>query len=337
SEDTASWLEDADYNNELHTAVSDENGEYSFDNLATYVYKNGKYYLAGYKPFVVAHPNNAFFAATLYRVSSEDGLRNNDLKNYSLTASEEYLIVANMCDNQDADIPTDAVNVSNDAVRLNDLYYVVKYKDEFYDLITSKPVGEIDAGYHEYDEAKISGKVFDDINYDGYINTDEDTGKEDGFTEELKEAIRNSRFDKIIVTATGYYYDGNDKSWKQYRPNGEDSEATYTASVSAESEDGLFEITVPTKYTVNGQNYMAGFKLKVNMIPIDYHITKHMANGEDTTQNALLKASSSEYLLTKTNPNREYSGELKEELDGYVIVANPSDNASSPNIIRGYD
>ena len=52
SEDAASWLEDADYNNELHTAVSDENGEYSFDNLATYVYKNGKYYLAGYKPFV---------------------------------------------------------------------------------------------------------------------------------------------------------------------------------------------------------------------------------------------------------------------------------------------
>ena len=337
SEDAASWLEDADYNNELHTAVSDENGEYSFDNLATYVYKNGKYYLAGYKPFVVAHPNNAFFAATLYRVSSEDGLRNNDLKNYSLTASEEYLIVADMCDNQDADIPTDAVNVSNNAVRLNDLYYVVKYKDEFYDLITSKPVGEIDAGYHEYDDAKISGRVFDDINYDGYINTDEDTGKEDGFTEELKEAIRNSRFDKIVVTATGYYYDGNDKSWKQYRPNGEDSEATYTASVSAESKDGLFEITVPTKYTVNGQNYMAGFKLKVNMIPLDYHITKHMANGEDTTQNALLKASSSEYLLTKTNPNREYSGKLKEELDGYVIVANPSDNASSPNIIRGYD
>ncbi len=337
SDDAASWIEDADYNNEIHNAVSDENGDYSFDNLATYVYKNGKYYLAGYKPFVAAHPDNSFYAATLYRVSSEDGLRNNDLKNYSLTASAEYLIVADMCDNKDEDISTEAANISNDAVRLNDLYYVVKYRDKFYDIITSKAVEEIDAGYHEYDEAKISGRVFDDINYDGYINTDEETGKEDGFTEELKEAIRNSRFDEIIVTATGYYYDSSDKSWKQYRPNGEDSEATYTASVSAESEDGRFEITVPTKYTVNGQNYMAGFKLKVNMIPLDYHITKHMANGEDTTQNALLKVSSSEYLLTKTNPNREYSGELKEELEGYVIVANPSDNASSPNIIRGYD
>ena len=336
-DDAASWIEDADYNNENHSAVTDANGDYTFDDLETYIYRNGKYYLAGYKPFVAAHPDNAFFAATLYRVASKDGLRNNDLKNYSLTASDEYLIVADVCDHGNADISAEAANASSNAVSLNDLYYVVKYRDNFYDLITSKAIEEIDAGYHEYDEAKISGRVFDDINYDGFINTDEETGKEDGFTEELKEAIRNSRFDEIVVTATGYYFDSNDKKWKQYRPNGDDSEATYTASVSADSEDGMFEITVPTKYTVNGQNYMAGFKMKVNMIPLDYHITKHMANGEDTTQNALLKASSSEYLLTKTNPNRPYSGELKEELDGYVIVANPSDNASSPNIIRGYD
>ena len=38
-------------------------------------YKSGKYYLAGYKPFVAAHPDNSFYAATLYRVFLEDGFK----------------------------------------------------------------------------------------------------------------------------------------------------------------------------------------------------------------------------------------------------------------------
>ncbi len=46
---------------------------------------------------------------------------------------------------------------------------------------------------------------------------------------------------------------------------------------------------------------MAGFKAeKVNMIPLDYHITKHIANGEDTTQNALLKVKLITNIFNKT-------------------------------------
>ncbi|MDE7124291.1 MAG: hypothetical protein K2N83_02220, partial [Eubacterium sp.] len=335
SEDTGTWREDADFNNSSPVTASDSNGDYTFDNLATYVYKDGNYYLAGYKVFVVNHPNSSVYAATLYHSVSEENLRNSDLKNYALNETDEYAVIADTFNNGDSQIADSVTNISSAATLLNDLFYVVKYHENYYNLVTAKPVKEIDAGYHEYDVSAISGYVFDDINYDGIINTDEETGKEDGFTQELKESIQNSRFNEIVITAVGYYYDNGE--WKQYRPNGEDSSAEYTASVSADSEDGYFEISVPTKYTVNGQNYMAGYKLSVNMIPIDYHITKHLADGSNPDHNALIKETSSEYLLTKTITNYPYIGELKEEMDGYVIVANPSDNTSSPNIVAGYD
>ena len=138
----------------------------------------------------------------------------------------------------------------------------------------------------------------------------------------------------IVVKATAYYYDHG--QWKQHIDNA-GTPVIYTDVISASSTDGRYEIAVPTKINVEHKNYLAGYKLEVNMIPKGYHITKHKADGKVSDSNALIKEASAKYNITKTLAKRPYAGTIKEEMDGYVIPANPSDDPSSANIIGDYD
>ena len=324
SSGTENWVEDTTYTSPV--SVTDSNGEYNLDNLDTFVYKDGKYYLAGYKVYMAEDPDNTTYGPTLYGTYDPDTQRGSDLKNKELTKDDDYIIVADSCGNVSGQ---GTVNGSSAAKKVNELAHVTDYKDKYYDLVTSKDYEKLDAGYHAFEESTITGNVFEDYNYDGIINSSDD-GKADEFTQKIKDALGNKQ---MVVTATTYYYDNG--QWKQYLVSG--NAVTYTDIVDATSIDGKYEIEVPTQVTINNKNYLAGYKLQVDIIPDEYHVTKHKANGVVKNSNALIKENGGKYDITKTLASSPYAGTDKEEMDGYVIAAKPSTEPASATIIGDYD
>ncbi len=325
SDGKGKWTEDTTYTGPVCT--TDVQGDYLFDNLDSYIYKDGKYYLAGYKVYMAEEPDNSVYGITLYGQYNPDIQRGSDLKELELTKDDDYIIIAKHCGKVD---DSENINGISAAEKVGELAHVAAYKGNYYDLVTARAYEKLDAGYHLYPNATITGCAFEDYNYDGIMNSGKD-GKVDSFTDELKAALNGN---DIVVKATAYYYDHG--QWKQHIDNA-GTPVIYTDVISASSTDGRYEIAVPTKINVEHKNYLAGYKLEVNMIPKGYHITKHKADGKVSDSNALIKEASAKYNITKTLAKRPYAGTIKEEMDGYVIPANPSDDPSSANIIGDYD
>ena len=57
----------------------------------------------------------------------------------------------------------------------------------------------------------------------------------------------------------------------------------------------------------------------MDIIPDEYHVTKHKANGVVKNSNALIKENGGKYDITKTLASSPYTGTDKEEMDGYDI------------------
>ena len=64
SDGKGKWTEDTTYTGPVCT--TDVQGDYLFDNLDSYIYKDGKYYLAGYKVYMAEEPDNSVYGITLY-------------------------------------------------------------------------------------------------------------------------------------------------------------------------------------------------------------------------------------------------------------------------------
>lgn len=301
---TSKWIKDTDFNKE--NVTTDANGDYKFEDLDTYAYIEGQYYLAGYKVSVVTEPDRAVYGITLYRQETEG--RNSDLrKDLSLNESNEYIIIAD-----------ETKTPKNNP-------YIIEYDNKEYDLIEAKAMNEYDAGYIKYPVSKITGSVFEDLDYDGLLNG------EDGFLDSLKEAIVDN---KIIITATAYYYDDG---WKLYQPEGADNQ-TYTAEVTSADSDGKYEIEVPTQFNVDGTSRLAGYKLNVNIVPDGYHMTKYLKN-KGIGDSSLIK-NDEVYEITKTGHKTGYLGKLEEEYKGIIVAANPVDKETlkdNVNMQEGYD
>ncbi|MDE6110868.1 MAG: hypothetical protein K2F65_03005, partial [Eubacterium sp.] len=321
------WVEDEDFKSPVVT--TDADGNYIFKDLPAQIYKDGNYYLTGYKVFVVDHPDSSDYAITHYGWYGGNQ-RGSDLKDYELIEkNDEYVVLANACGTykpsaNDATAGSEAGNYKN-------LSYVVKYQGTYYDVVAAMPKTELDAGYTDYKSSVIKGNVFEDVDYDGLYNND------DTFTDALKKAIYESQDEKVIVTASAFYYDPDEDEWSVYSAiNGFNfMQETFSTEVTPDS-DGSFELPVPTKFNVGGVNYLAGYKLSVNIIPDEFHVTKYLANN-GIDDNVMNKNDDGDYWLTKTMPGGVYSGSLKEEMDGFVIAANPSDDSESSNIVAGYD
>ncbi|MDE5995334.1 MAG: hypothetical protein K2G56_00265 [Eubacterium sp.] len=325
-EGIGNWVEDEDFKSPVVTIDAD--GNYIFEDLPAQVYKDGNYYLAGYKVFAVDHPDMSTYAITLYGKYGENQ-RGSDLKGLELIEKDEYIILAEKCGTYKASaVDTTA---GSEAAAYKNLSYVVKYQGTYYDVVAAHPKTELDAGYTDYKSSVIKGNVFEDIDYDGLY------GGEDTFTDALKTAIYDSVDEKVIITASAFYYDPEEDEWNVYsKLNGFNFlQETFVTEVTVDS-DGSFELEVPTKFNVGGVNYLAGYKLSVNIIPNEFHVTKYLANN-GIDDNVLNKNDDGDYWLTKTIPGGVYSGSLMEEMDGFVIAASPSDGSASSNLVAGYD
>ncbi len=319
------WIEDTDYVSPVE--ITDANGDYSFENLVSYVKKDNKYYLAAYKVFMAQKPDVSKYGVTLYGQYIQGVNRGSDLKETELTKSDDYIILASSCGNVTG---AGITNGSLEASYRNELAYVTEYKGKYYDIVTADSYEQLDAGYVEYPMAYIEGNVFEDYNFDGIINGSDD-GKTESFTAALKNALNGK---KITVTAYAYYYDNG--QWHKYVDNN-GTQISYTDSIDALNTDGSYQIEVSTKATVNGKNYLAGYKVYLDMVPDGYHITRHKADGVVTDSNTLIRTGEGEYSVTKELASRPYAGTDMEVLNGYVITARPSTDTSSSNIILDYD
>lgn len=301
---TNTWVKDTGFNNQ--NVQTNDQGDYKFENLDTYVYIDGQYYLAGYKVSIVSEPDRSVYAITLYRQDTEG--RNSDLrKDLFLNESNEYIIIA------------------DETKLLKNNPYIVRYQDKEYDLIESKEMKDYDAGYIKYPMSKITGNVFEDLDYDGLLNN------EDGFLEGLKEAIKDNN---ISITATAYYYD---EGWKLYHPT-ENTNQTYSTEVTSVDNDGHYEIEVPTQIHIDGVSKLAGYKLEVNIVPEGYRMTKYLKN-KGIEDSSLVKTDG-KYILTKTASKAGYLGKLQEEYKGIIVAANPANKETlkdNVNVQEGYD
>ena len=300
---TNNWIKDEGFHKD--NAKSDGEGNYQFEDLDSYVYKEGQYYLAGYKVLMAKEPDRAEYAITLYRQETEG--RNSDLrKDLSLNEDEEYIIIA------------DKVKEPKNTP------YIVGYQGEQYDLVTTRDQKDYDAGYIAYPRSKITGNIFEDIEYDGMLDG------EDGYSEDLKKAIGENR---VKITAKAYYYD---EGWKACE-NEDGEEVTYSTEETSDG-DGYYEIEVPTQFQVEGESRLAGYMLEVSILPEGYHMTKYLKNKGDG-DSSLVKREKT-YRLTKTESKKGYQGALEEELEGKVVAARPADKETlkaNVNVQNGYD
>ncbi len=320
------WRADPDF---LQTVKTDAKGDYSFEDLKTYVYRDGDYCLAGYKTAVKEHPSGTGdYAVTLYRQPVKDGQRNSDLKDGKLNEEEEYIVTARKIKNPGKDV-----------------FYLLDLEGKTYDPVLGSPQGGFDAGYLEYPDSVIAGCVFDDLNYDGIINKglDEDGNeKEDGFTQKIREAIAAGPiYTYLEVHAKAYYY--QDGQWHPYCPDGGTDQAEYSVRVDLKG-DGSYELPVPTQFLVEDQRRLAGYEVEVNKVPSGYHVTRHLGNqgkGNENTLRKIYLANRTSYRLTKTDLNGIYGGKLWEEIDGKLVAAGKPVSAeaegASVNMADGYD
>ena len=294
-----------------HLAVTDGDGRYQFTDTDTHVVINGQRYLAGYKVTVDKDsiPDKENYGITLYRVKVNDGERNNDLSSqYKMQKDDEYIITA--------DKVTTGVKENTP--------YIIELNGNRYDLVTALDSNEHDGGLTLYQKSTISGNVFADEDYDGLYDSEE------GY-DDIKAALTNGQ--KLEVTLTSYYLDEHSQ-WQPLLSGGIPVERVVEVDQNGQY---IFD-QVPTQVYVNEQHHLAGYKLKINLIPDGFGATKYLRNSGQK-DSALYKAGH-DLMITKTSPNDGYTGSVAEEVNGYIVAAyhnKATDVVNNASVINGYD
>ena len=228
----------------LATTTTDEDGNYIFNNLPTFIVEDGNKIPVSYKVKVDALPEN--YTITKYRVENETistfvhklltiSYRNSDLvfDTHYLVAEDEYIILSDVAD-----------DISNS-------YYEFTYKDVTYDIVKNISKDEFDGGLKKYELGSISGTIWEDTNYNGLMDPEE-LGIAD-----------------VEITLKQYYL--NNGEWI----------ATDMVETQITNADGyyLFD-NLSTFVTIDGTNYLVGYTTTVTTMDDNtYAITKYYANN----------------------------------------------------------
>ncbi|MFQ7539620.1 MAG: SdrD B-like domain-containing protein, partial [Clostridium sp.] len=293
------------------TTTTDADGNYVFSNQDTYVLRNGKYYLAGYKLEVVntdgTKPDRDVYAITRYR-SKKDNLRNSNLRsNYQLCKDDEYQIIA------------------KSVGKAENRQQVIKIDDFCYDFALKEDAVQIDGGFSKYQTSELKGRIFDDSNYDGRLNSSE------LFSNDLKEALKLAGRDRITVTITYFYKE--DGGWKPLKQDG--TQKTETQDVLCEGDGSFTFQNLPTVHMIDKKEHLVGYRLQFDGVPDGYRLTKPLTGkGEDDSS---ARFQNGDAILSKTT-KFGYVGNRKEEHEGYIISSAPSLGSNTDmNYLEGFD
>ena len=270
----------AEYRPEVTT---DADGKYEFDNLPTYRTEKGKRELVSYKIRVKDDIESQGYAATLYRRG--DTKSDSDLiaENGYLTKSDEHIILARKVSESG-----DEATLKKEYGNLDDAReYTISNKLGSYDINKAEEVSGYDAGLIKFEKGKISGKVWDDADYDGLLDADE-------------EGIKG-----VKVTAESYYHDGT--KWKK---------TNAAPKTEVTDADGRYSFNdLETYVLIDGQYYLLGYKVEIdnksgnnpdiNTYAITkYHVEDESLRNSDLRKNGKLNADE-EYVIVSDKAKTE--------------------------------
>ncbi|MDE6110655.1 MAG: hypothetical protein K2F65_01930, partial [Eubacterium sp.] len=223
------WTEDTAFDVK---ALTDENGAYSFDNLETYVANEDGKYLYGYEVWVTDAPDG--YAITRYKNDSYVLLNGQIIKpDKQLPEMLEGKIVV-------AEPAEDRSGIDRSFIIQN------------YNVVLAENISEYNAGYIKEQRGSISGKVFDDKNFDGAFN-EEDT-----------------LMPNVGVTLKRFVYANS--RWT------EDTEFDVTALTD---KDGAYIFDNLNTYVVDeyDEKHLYGYEVWVTDAPNGYAITRYQIDS----------------------------------------------------------
>lgn len=236
-----------------------------------------------------------------------------------------------------------------------------------YDYVTAVDAPDNDGGFTAYKTSDIKGTIFEDVDYDGFLDSEE------GFTD-LLSALAG---EDLIVTKETYYYgpefnenhdaevmpindaengaQEEEMAWHPYKHQNADGEWEWQTETTIVNPDGTYEFKdVPTQVYVKtevdnadgtvteiGTHYLAGYRLKLSQIPNGFGTTLYLVNDGSVDSSLYYEAAEEEKTevldITKTHPVNGYNGTRGEETDGYLIMASPASAGETYAVVKGYD
>ena len=306
----------------ISTTVTDENGHYTFDNLETHKKEKDANKLYGYEVWIIKDPDG--YAATRYGDSS-------------------FLLVSGQIIKADTELPemldgkivvahkvTDQDNVKG----IDEIYFA-----EGYNVVLAENLEDYNAGYTIIEKAAITGSVFDDVNYDGLIDNEDDMLEnieiglkrfvyKDG---EWKPAPNKKAENQNEGnnTESDKYQNKEEISTSSAETGGEQKPEEFFAKTVTDKDGKYAFENLDTFITEDGNQYMYGYELYI-INHEDRLATKYQMN-EGNGDSALR---SDNYQIIKKDNGRE------ELFKGCIVLAQKKDKEENPNkpyVIEGYD
>ena len=250
--------------NETQNANTDENGNFKFENLQTFIFENGNRIPVSYK--LRLKDMKQGYAVTKYRVPSNE-FRNSDLKYDSLYLNEddEFIIV------------------SGNADEIGNVRYEFEYDGQKYDLTKAITKKDYDAGVVEYSNGEtIEGQIFNDKNYDGLMN-DDTKEKISNISISLNQYILvNGKWEfNKVVKSVNTDKDGKFKfeNVKSYIVN-KASSSNITSNSNIYNEKG------------NEERIPVAYRLHVDKLPENTTVTKYRVNKKVVSNSNLNEVNS---------------------------------------------
>ena len=268
------------------TAVTNSNGLYHFEGIPTYAEVGGKRYLAGYQLHLDALPDGN--AVTVLANDNKLHWKNGEL---TLMGEQEYLIVAAEAQSFTGEHTgnTPQYNTYYDRT-----YSAVPNTDTIYDITESRDSkNEYHGGVRAFQTTSVSGRIWNDADYDGGM------------------AAEEAGMEGLSMTLEQYYWDGT--TWLPT------AQQNYTATVNTDSNGNYHFENVPTFVEIGGERYLAGYRLKLDALPKDadgkitYGITK--AGGDSKFQRLENPYQSENLYLTAPDQYLILAAEAKTETD----------------------
>ena len=251
--------------------ASASGGYYRFDNLPTFVERNGERYLAGYQLQLCEMPKG--YAATKCRIG-EDTAKDSDLFADTLHLYED----------------ADEVIILAEASSGND-FYDRNVGDNAYDIVKAKDNTDYDGGLTAIETASIESYIWNDENYNG-IQDENEVGVA-----------------TASVKLTRSYYDSRDTTWKlddsfvlvatgtpvaTATPVATGTPvatatpvATGTPTATASGGHYRFD-NLPTYIEKDGQRYLVGYQMQLCEMPEGYAATKYHAAADSDKDSDLI-------------------------------------------------